>query len=164
MPTTEEHWAVAELTLERGYRKRVRRTPGVVVGILGLLVLAVGVTAAVDLRRLQTPRGASLAWTEAAVFGNCRAYLALSEPVVAEKRSEDAVCDALADRTEEARDDPEQFDVEAGAVEQRGRRATVRVTVRRPDGTTETALHLVRRSDDWLVLLDDTACRAIGCA
>ena len=164
MATTEERWAAAELTLERGYRKRVRRTPGVVVGIIGLLVLAVGVTAAVDLHRLQTPRGASLAWTEAAVFGNCRAYLALSEPVGREIRSDATVCRALRARTAAARDDPQRFDVQAGAVVQRGRTARVLVRVRRPDATTQAELHLVRRGDDWLVLLDSTACGQVGCA
>jgi hypothetical protein len=163
VPTVEERWAAAELTLEGGRRKRVRRTPGVVVGITGLLVLAVGVTAAVDLRRLQTPHGAALAWTEAAVFGNCRAYLALSEPVANETRTDDEVCDALAARTEDARDDPKRFDVTAGAVREHGRGATVAVTIRRPDGTTNTELHLARRDDDWLVLLDDAACQ-VGCA
>jgi len=34
-------------------------------------VLAVGVVAAVDLRRLQTPHGTALAWTGAAIFGDC---------------------------------------------------------------------------------------------
>ena len=92
---TEQRWDAAELTLQGGYRKRVRRTPGVVVGIMGLLVLAVGVTAAVDLSRLQTPHGAASAWTEAAVFGNCRAYLALSLPLEDETRSDDQVCAAL---------------------------------------------------------------------
>ena len=164
MPTTEERWAAAERTLDRGYRKRIRRTPGVVVGITGLLVLAVGVTAAVDLHRLQTPRGASLAWTEAAVFGNCRAYLALSQPVGAESRSDDEVCRALHARTKAARDDPQKFDVEAGSVEQHGRTAKVLVRVTRPDATTQVALDLVRRGDDWRVLLDATACGQIGCA
>ena len=163
MPTTEERWAAAELTLERGHRKRVRRTPGVVVGITGLLVFAVAVTAAVDLERLQTPRGASLAWAEAAVFGNCRAYLALSEPVRAERRSDDQVCKTLADRTDEARDNSERYGVEAGVVEEHGSTATVAVAIRRPTGTTRTQLHLVRRGDDWLVLLDDQACGQIGC-
>ena len=164
MTTVEERWAAAERTLERGQRKRMRRTPGVVVGITGLLVLAVGVTAAVDLHRLQTPRGASLAWTEAAVFGNCRAYLALSQPVGREARSDDTVCRALHARTADARDNPDRFDVEAGAVEQSGRTAKVLVRVRRPDATTQVALHLVRRGNDWLVLLDKAACGQVGCA
>ena len=164
MTTVEERWAAAERTLERGQRKRMRRTPAVVVGITGLLVLAVGVTAAVDLHRLQTPRGASLAWTEAAVFGNCRAYQALSQPVGREVRPDDAVCRALHARTAAARDNPDRFDVQAGAVDRTGPRATVLVRVRRPDGTTQVGLHLVQRGDDWLVLLDSAACGQVGCA
>jgi len=49
-------------------------------GTLLALTLAVGTIAAIDLRRLQTPRGTALAWTGAAVFGDCTAYLALSVP------------------------------------------------------------------------------------
>jgi hypothetical protein len=161
--TTEERWAAAERSLEGGYRKRIRRTPAVVIGITGLLVLAVSVTAAVDLHRLQTPRGASLAWTEAAVFGNCRAYLALSQPIARETRSDDEVCSALHAETQPARDDPEAFDVAAVSVAARERTAQVLVRVRRPDASAEVTLHLVRRGDDWLVLLDPAACE-VGCA
>jgi hypothetical protein len=93
--TTEQRWAEAERSLDAQTARRVRRTPGVVIGILALLVLAVGLTAAVDLRRLQTPRGASLAWTEAAVFGDCRTYFALSRPVDVDARSERDQCRQL---------------------------------------------------------------------
>ena len=166
MPTTEERWALDERKLDVGYRRRIRRTPGVVVGILGLLVLAVAVTAAVDLRRLQSPRGASLAWTEAAVFGDCRAYLALSRPVDAttERRTDAEICRALRSRTEDARANSTRIEILPGKVEERDATATSYVEVKRPDGDREVQLRLVREGDDWLVLRDETACDAVGCA
>jgi hypothetical protein len=166
MSTREERWAVAERKLDVGYGKRIRRTPGVVIGITALLTLAVGITAAVDLNRLQSPRGASLAWTEAAVFGDCRAYLALSRPVdkATERRSDDEICRALRRKTENARNNSTRITIEAGTAQQTGRTATALVSVEKPEGTVRVELHLVRRADDWLVLRDEVACGQIGCA
>jgi hypothetical protein len=163
--TTEERWARAERKLEVGYARRIRRTPAVVVAVLGLLVLAVGVTAAVDLRRLQTPHGATLAWTEAAVFGNCRAFLELSEPVdpTTERRSDDELCRTLRRRTEDARGQTNRIEITAGTATQRGDTATVPVEVRRPGGTVRAVLDLIRRGDRWLVLRDEIACGSVGC-
>jgi hypothetical protein len=163
--TTEERWARAELTLATGNAQRVRRTPAVVIGILAFLVLAVGLTAATDLRRLQSPRGASLAWTESAVFGDCRAFLALSRPVdpVSERRTDSEICRALRRGTQDARANSTRIDIRSGRVEQHGARARSSVEVRRPEGTVDVQLNLVRRGDDWLVLRDEAACAAIGC-
>ena len=166
MPTTEERWAVAERTLDVGNARRIRRTPAVVIGIVALLTLAVGVTAATDLRRLQSPRGASLAWTEAAVFGDCRAYLALSRPVdpTTERRTDAEICRALRQRTEDARANSTRIEITPGLVERTGATATSYVQVARPGGEAEVQLHLVRDGDDWLVLRDEAACDAVGCA
>ena len=166
MSTIEERWARAEATIKVGDAKRIRRTPGVVIGILAGLIVAVGATAATDLRRLQSPRGASLAWTEAAVFGECRAYLALSRPVdrTTESRSDKALCRDLRDATADARAVSTRIRVSAGKVEQDGGRARVAVEVRRPEGDVQVRLSLVREGDDWRVLRDATACAAIGCA
>lgn len=165
MSTTEERWARDELTIDVGNAKRIRRTPAVLIGILGGLVIAVGLTAATDLRRLQTPRGASLAWTEAAVFGDCRTYLALSRPVnsSSERRTDAALCRELRTRTEEARANSTRIRVEPGRVERRGRTATAYVQVRRPDGADEVQLSLVLDGDDWVVLRDERACDVVGC-
>lgn len=165
MTTQEERWARAELTLDVQTARRVRRTPGVVIGILALLVLAVGITAAVDLRRLQTPRGAALAWVEAATFGDCRAFLALSAVRDAneERRTDDEICRALRTATTDARSNATRIQLNAGRVQRRGRAATVTIAVRRPDGVRPVALQLVRRSGDWLVLREPGACAALPC-
>jgi hypothetical protein len=161
--TTEQRWAADELRMGAQTAQRVRRTPGVVIGITALLVAAVGVTAAVDLRRLQTPRGASLAWTEAALFGDCRAYFALSRPVDAETRSRDDLCRELRSSTADARANSAEISVTPASVEQEERTATVAVDVGRPEGVRRAQLHLVRRGHDWLVLREPASCDVVGC-
>ena len=165
MSTTEERWARAELTLGAGDARRIRRTPAVVIGIIGFLIIAVGFTAATDIRRLQSPRGASLAWTEAAVFGDCRAYVELSRPVdpTTERRSDSELCRALRRGTEDARANSTRIQILPGRVERRGDTATTYVDVRRPEGDVEVQLRLVKRGDDWLVLRDATACGVLDC-
>jgi hypothetical protein len=161
--TTEQRWAEAERSLDVQTATRVRRTPGVVIGILALLVLAVGVTAAVDLRRLQTPRGAALAWTEAAVFGNCRTYVALSRAVAADARSTSDQCRQLRRSTADARTDSAAYSFIPSSVDRHGRRATVAIDLRGPHGTRRAELHLIRRADDWLVLREPATCVVVGC-
>ena len=132
MTTQEQRWAVAERRLDDQLARRVRRTPGIVVGIVGLLVLAVALTAAVDLRRLRTPRGAALAWTAAATVGDCRAFLRLSRPTGPDRRSDAQVCHDLRAATAPARKEASRIDLRGGAVTRRGTAAEVVVEVRRP--------------------------------
>lgn len=163
--TQEQRWARAELSIGVQDAKRVRRTPGVVIGITGLLVLAVGATATVDLRRLQTPRGGALAWTEAAVFGDCRAFLALSlvEDPTAERRNDDEICRDLRKASEAARANSTRIELRPRSVDRRGRGATVTIDVRGPDGTTTVSVRLVRRGGDWLVVRRAGACASSSC-
>jgi hypothetical protein len=163
--TQDQRWATAELSLDVQSARRIRRTPGVVIAIIALLTLAVGVTAAVDLRRLHTPRGAALAWTEAATFGNCRAFLALSEPgePAAERRTDDEICRSLRAATEQARGDVTRIKITPRSVQQRGRTAVVVISVSGPDGTRELHLDLVHRGDAWLVVRGPGACADAGC-
>jgi hypothetical protein len=164
--TLEQRYAVAEQRLDADHQRRMRRTPSVLIGVTAVLVCAVGVTAAIDLQRLQSPRGAALAWTEAAVFGNCPAYLSLSRPVdpLTERRTDDQVCRDLRRVTANARTNANRIELLPGAIQQRGATATALVEVRRPDGTTTGRLSLVRRGAHWLVLRDTQACDAVGCA
>ncbi|MCA1722467.1 MAG: hypothetical protein LC779_15695 [Actinobacteria bacterium] len=164
-PTLEERYRRAEQKLEVGKVRRVRRTPAVVVGIIGALTLAVGLTAATDLRRLQSPRGASLAWTESAVFGDCRAFVALSRPVdpTTERRTESQLCRALRTRTADARASSTRIRITGLRVQQQNDTATAVVRVVRPNGAVDARLSLVREGDDWRVLRDATACDAVGC-
>ena len=132
--------------------------------MLVLLSLAVGVVAAVDLRRLQTPRGTALAWTGAAVFGDCEAYRRLSINEAADSRSDERVCEDLREETGDARENAAQIGIDVVAVEQRGREATVEVQVRRPGRSATVELPLRRKGDGWAVLLTNEVCSAIGCA
>ena len=165
MTTQEQRWATAELTLDAQAARRIRRTPWIVIGIAALLALAVGVTAAVDLRRLQTPRGAALAWTEAATFGNCHAFLALSRPddPTAERRTEDEICRELRRSTAAARNDVTRISLKPTSVVRHGASAEVVIEVRGPDGTRTVQLGLVRRGDDWLVVRQAGACGDVPC-
>ena len=163
--TQEERWALAERALDVQAARRIRRTPGVVIGIVGLLVLAVGVTAAVDLRRLQTPRGAALAWVEAATFGDCRGFLALSVPrdPTAEARTDADICHALRSATADTRSHASRVTLTARTVRQRGRTASVGIDVRAPDGVRQVTVDLVQRGGHWLVLRNAGACGATAC-
>ena len=131
--------------------------------MLVVLSLAVGTVAAIDLRRLQTPRGTALAWTGAVVFGDCTAYDRLSVAPESETRSDAAVCRELRARTEEARAEAARIGIDLESVEQRGREATARVQIRRGDDTTSVELPLRRKGDGWAVVLTDEVCRKVGC-
>ena len=52
-------------------RRQLRRSGSLVVALLVVLVVAVGATATVDLRRLQSPEGTAGAFVEAARDGDC---------------------------------------------------------------------------------------------
>jgi hypothetical protein len=163
--TQEQRWATAERTLDVQAARRMRRTPGVVIAILLLLTLAVGVTAAVDLRRLHTPRGAALAWTEAATFGNCHAFLALSRPddPTSERRTDDEICRSLRASTAKARSDVTRIALTPKSVEQHGATAVAVIEVRGPQGTRDVRLDLVREGDQWLVVRRSATCDDVSC-
>lgn len=165
MATQEQRWATAERELDVHAARRIRRTPSVVIGILGLLVLAVGIISAVDLGRLQTPRGAALAWTEAATFGDCHAFLSLSRTTdPAADGSTDEICRALRASTARARSEANRIRLTAKSVERHARDAVVTVQVTGPDGARTLPLHLVERGDRWLVLRQPGACDDLACA
>ncbi len=123
-----------EEQLEADRRRKMRRQPLILLGVLNALVLAVGTTAALDLRRLQTPSGTALAWVEAAVFGDCSVYRQLSVPDrgTVERRTGMAVCKDLKAATGTARAQAGQIALLPGAAVERGATATSAVRVRRP--------------------------------
>jgi xanthosine utilization system XapX-like protein len=163
--TQEQRWATAELSLDAQAARRIRRTPAVLIAITGVLVVLVGITAVIDLRRLHTPRGAAIAWVEAATFGDCPAYLSLSRPAANgdAQRTDDEVCVALRSATAGARTNATRISLRPRSVEQHGRAADVIVEVRRPSGSTLVHAHLVADGDRWLVVLDQTVCAEAGC-
>ncbi len=161
-------YAEAEASLDGYYEQRRRRGPPLLLATLLTLTLAVGAVTAVDLRRLQTPRGTALAWTGAAVFGDCTAYDRLSvapsgrDP---DRRDGRERCLALRTATQESRDQPTGVAIELGAIVQRGSVATAVVTVtRRNRPTARLTLDLRRQGRGWTVVRTPATCAALGCA
>ena len=161
MSELERRYARAEEKNEVRKAATVRRGPvGLVAVCLGV-ALVVGVTAAIDLRRLQTPSGTALAWAGAAVFGDCTAYRELSQP----DAEGDARCRALREATEENRESAGEVDLAVEEVERSGDRAEVSVRVQLPDDPPRTVvLDLRRDGDRWRVQRKGEACRVLTCA
>lgn len=113
-----------------------------------------------------TPRGTALAWTGAAVFGDCTAYRALSVPDIGvwEERAEGELCSDLIRRTEQARRERTTIGIELLAVRTVGSRAAAQMRITRPGDVDTTELALVRRGDGWVVLRSADTCAAVGCA
>ena len=153
--------ALAEVSYQRAKDRRIRRQPVVLLAVVQALVLAVGLTAAVDLGRLATPRGTALAWVEAAVLGDCVAYARLSVP--ADPRPADQACTALRRATATARTELARIGLAAGPASVAGTTAEVPVTVLRPEGRLTVRLPLVRHDGAWRVVRTDAVCAAFGC-
>lgn len=161
----EGRYAAAEARKGDRTRATARRGPISLIAVCLGVALAVGIVAAVDLRRLQSPTGTALAWTGAAVFGNCTAYRDLSLTTPADARDPDEQCQALLRLTEPFRERAGDVEIEVVDVEQDGDRAVATVRLARPDRrTTDVPLPLRRVDDGWVVLLTDDVCDAVGCA
>jgi hypothetical protein len=156
----ERRYARAEEKNEVRKAATVRRGPvGLVAVCLGV-ALVVGVTAAVDLRRLQTPQGTALAWAGAAVFGDCTAYRELSEP----KAGGDALCRQLREQTEDNREDAGEVALEVGEVRRQGDRAQVDVRLVLPEREEQVVvLDLRRRGGGWAVERSARTCAVLAC-
>ncbi len=164
-PYQAERYAALERSVEAQRKRSIARGPIGLIAVLLLLSLGVGIVAAVDLRRLQTPRGAALAWTTAVVFGDCTAYERQSVPPegLGEVRSDEEVCSDLLRETAAARDAPQEYGVELLDVQQNGEAASAVVEVRRPEETVELDLQIVRRGEGWAVVRTFELCLEIGC-
>ena len=160
----EQRYRELEKRKEVPLEVRVRRGQ---VGLLLALLLAVllaGITAAVDLRRLQTPLGTAQRWTEATVFGDCSGHLSLSvrAPGDDDPRVPDEVCEALRRRSLVARTEITRTRVDVRLLSQAGDRAEAQAVVTRPAGQVRTLVRLRRSDGGWRVVRDDAACR-VGC-
>jgi hypothetical protein len=156
-------YAELERSLEPQRMRSIARGPIGLIGVLVVLSLAVGTVAAIDLRRLQTPRGTALAWTGAAVFGDCIAYERLSIVEGDEERTDAEICARLVESTLEARQSAATIGIDVVSIEQRDREATVAVVVRRDERNRIVELPLRRKGDGWGVVLTDEVCDAVGC-
>lgn len=160
----EQRYAELERKNEGRKAATIRRGPVSLIAVCLGLALLVGVTAAVDLRRLESPAGTSLSWAGAAVFGDCTTYRRLSVPP-AGGGDDDARCRELRRLGAEARERPNEVEIELLTTEQSGDRATARLRVRLPGGQPqEVAVRLLRVDGDWLVEPDGTVCAVIPCA
>lgn len=166
---SEQRYAELEAGHEQRRAATARRGPVSLVVVMLGVALVVGVVAAVDLRRLQSPQGTALAWSGAALFGDCRQYLALSvaDPgaPVRDRRTEDVLCADLRRLTAQARQDPE-VGADALSVREGADAAVVRLAVTRVGGReSEVDVPLVPDGDGgWLVVRTAEVCRAVGCA
>jgi hypothetical protein len=162
----ERLYAEAERKLEDDRAQTRSRGPVSLVAVLVVLSLAVGITAAIDLRRLDTPLGTALGWTGAAVYGDCDAYVRLSQADPAgpaEARNDADLCRDLRATTTEARTNPATIDIRGLAGPVDGDTSTVMITLVRPGSEREIVLPLQRRDGDWRVLRTAQVCAVVGC-
>jgi len=162
----EDRWQRAEIEAEATRRRKARRQPLLLIGLINVLVLAVAATAVVDLRRLGTPQGTALAWTQAAVFGDCSDYLRLSVPAGtnADRRTAEQLCADLRQATSTARTNSARIALRPAGSSVRGGTATVRIGLEQTARRRVVVLDLRRSGGTWRVLRDATTCGSVGCA
>ena len=154
------------VTLDPAAARRMRRQRVLLLVLINALVLAVGLVASVDLRRLRTPGGTALHWVEAAVFGNCDDYLEYSLPDedAPDPRSGGDLCRDLRASTKEARNNSASIGLRLDAVTVHGQDAEAKLTLTRQTKAVSVTLHLVSRGGRWRVLRDAATCASVGCA
>ena len=139
----------------------LRRGPIGLVAVGVVVALVVGITAAVDLRRLASPRGTALAWTGALLFGDCAAYDRLTAGLSGSARTR---CQALRDASEAARDRPADVDFSVVRVEQSGASTAVVVRAKVLDRpAVDVPLPLRRSGGRWRVQPTDATCAELPC-
>ena len=162
MSDIEERWRESERQMYAERAAKAARGRIITLAVLELLLLAVGIITVIDLRRLNTPEGAALAWTEAALFGECRGYSRLSLPEPPEQ-GEDARCRELFEQATAARDEASMIAINLRGSQIVGQTARVTVEVTGPTRTVQPTLKLRRQDDQWKVIRDEVACSAIRC-
>lgn len=160
-------YAQAEAKLVADKARTVSRGPVLAIATCLVLALAVGVVAVIDLRRLDSPVGATLAWTGAAVFGNCTTYRELSvagPDLPQDSRSDEQRCRDLRAQTEVNREQSQLVGIEVLESQEDGERARAVLRVTRPSGTAQVAVELRRQDGGWVVVRTARVCEAVGCA
>jgi hypothetical protein len=158
----DELYAELEAAEESRRRARLRRQPLILIALLGALTLGVGLVASVDLRRLQTPEGVALRWTQAAVFGDCKDYLHYSTGSAAQPEAE--VCRSLRASTAEARVHNVDIGLTVRSVTVHGTSAEVVLRIARADEAQLAQLDLRRVAGRWRVVRDEGSCVVFQCA
>lgn len=164
--SVEEQFRAMEAEAEERRRAKARRQPLLLIALVGTLVLGIGITAAVDLRRLATPGGTALKWTQAAVFGDCEDYLrySVAERTSSDERSPDELCRDLRASTAKARADSITIGLELGRVLDQPYGAEVEVVLTRDKTPTSVAMKLVKVDGRWRVVRNALTCSSVGCA
>ena len=165
MTTVQARWSQAEAAAEARRSTKARRQPLILLALLNVLVLGIGVTASVDLRRLNTPGGTSLRWVQSAVFGNCEDYLtySVSDASVVDARSRAQLCRDLRAATVAARADSSTIGLRLGRIVRSGDRAEVEITLLRSGAPTVVSLRTTRLGGHWRVVRDRLSCASVGC-
>lgn len=145
---------------------KAKRQPLILIALVNVLTLAVALTAVADLRRLRTPEGTALTWTQAALFGDCNDYVKFSVADASghDRRSRAELCQDLRSATAPARNEVQQTGLTLGGVRKDGATAEVSLTIHRKNVPTAVTVHLVKGKDGWRVLRDQLTCGSVGCA
>lgn len=161
----EARYAELEAAAEATRRARLRRQPLILIALTAALVIGTGLVASVDLRRLQTPQGVALRWTQAALFGNCDDYLRYSTGPLDRPRAD--VCRSLQSATEDARRHNAEIGLRVANVTTQGATSLVVLRISRMDGASRAStarLDLRRVGGRWRVVRDATSCAVVACA
>lgn len=168
MTAVEERYRRLEAEAEEVRRRKQRRQPLILIGLINALVLLTAGTVTLDLRRLQTPGGTSLAWVQAAVFGDCEKYrtYSVADPASAapDRRTTQERCRDLRAATATARANSLRVKLTLGTVTQSGGRARAAVALTQDGKSTLLSLHLVRAGGRWRVVRDAALCAQLVCA
>jgi hypothetical protein len=158
----EARYAELEAAADDKRRARMRRQPLLLIGLVGALVLGTGIVSSVDLRRLRTPQGVALRWTQAATFGDCDDYFRFSTGALDRPRAE--VCRSLRAATEDARQNNAEIGLAVRKVTTTGTTGVVLLDVSRKADVRHAQLDLVRKDGRWLVVRDAISCAVVLCA
>lgn len=168
MTAVEERYRQAEAEAEVVRRRKQRRQPLILIGLINALILLTAGTVTLDLRRLQTPGGTSLAWVQAAVFGDCDKYRSYSvaDPSASapDRRTASERCRDLRAATATARADSLRVKLTLGKVEQSGDTARVAIALTQDRAAKQLLLHLVHSRGRWRVVRDAAICAQVVCA
>lgn len=162
----EQRYGEQEAAADARRRARSGRQVLILLALVDALVLGTGLTAMVDLRRLQTPGGTALRWTQAAVFGDCDDYLSYSvgDRSGGDSRTSGELCRDLRASTAQARADSIRIGLALGPVVQQARAAQVEVVLTRDRKPVHVPMRLVQVGGRWKVVRDGPTCAAVGCA
>ncbi|MCW2599809.1 MAG: hypothetical protein JWM02_1638 [Frankiales bacterium] len=104
-------------------------------------------------------------WTQAAVFGDCKDYLAYSEPDPSQPdlRSPDQLCHDLRASSAQARADSIKIGLRLGRVLPNASGAEVEIVLIRKGVTNDVSMTLAKVHGSWRVIRDPRTCRSLGC-